>query len=129
MDKYPSFRKCFAVGIILLFVGTYSIPAIAHSVVTEDVIITIKGGFGCSVTIQNNGNYTINASINIVSNFIFREGGASSTGNASIGPGMSFSLRSFPPGIESIYAMGQVGNLTVKQEGISFFRFVFLSKE
>jgi hypothetical protein len=129
MDKYLLIRKWLAIGIILLFVGTCSIPAIAHSVVAEDVIITIKGGFGCSVTIQNNGNYTINASISIVSNFIFREGGANTTGNVSIIPGMSFSLRSFPPGIESIYAIGQVGNLTVTKKGISFFRFVFLFKE
>jgi hypothetical protein len=129
LDKYPSFRKYLAIGIILLFVWTCSIPAIVHSVVTEDVIITIKGGFGCSVTIQNNGNYTINTSISIASNFIFREGGANRTGNGSIAPGMSISLRSFPPGIESIYAIGQVGNLTVTKKGISFFRFVFLFKE
>jgi hypothetical protein len=129
MQKKPLIRKCLAIGIILLFVGTCIIPAIAHPATADDVTITIKGGFGCTVTIQNNGNYTINASISIVSDKIFREGGANTTGNGPIPPGSSVSLRALPPGIESIYAMGQAGNLTVTRNGISFFRFVFLFKE
>jgi hypothetical protein len=118
-----------AIGIILLFLGTSIIPAIAHSIVAEDVTITIKGGFGCTVTIQNNGNETINASISIVSNRIFGEGGANTTGHGPVYPHTSYGARLTAPGIQSIYAMGQVGNLTVSKKGISFFRFVFLFKE
>ncbi len=119
-------RKCLAVGIILLFVGTCIIPAIAHSVVTGDVIITIKGGFGCTVSIQNNGNYTINSSISIFSYRIFKEGSTNITGNGSIKPGCSMSVTSLPPGIDSIYAMAQAGNQTLVRKGISIFYFVFL---
>jgi hypothetical protein len=121
-------RKCLAVG-ITIFTSLLIFSLFVSSVVADDVTITIKGGFGCTVTIQNNGNYTINASISIVSHFIFREGSVNMTGNGSIKPHQSVSLRALPPGIESIHAMGQAGNLTVTQKGISFFRFVFLFKE
>jgi len=112
-----------------IFTSLLIFSLFVSSVVADDVTITIKGGFGCTVTIQNNGNYTINASISIVSHFIFREGYTNTTGNGQIRPNESVSIRSLPPGIESIYAMGQVGNLTVTRNGISFFRFVFLFKE
>jgi type 1 fimbria pilin len=110
----------------MIFISLLIFSLFVSSAVAEDVTITIKGGLGCTVTIQNNENYTINTSISIVSYFVFREGGENRTVNGPIGPYVSISLRSFPPGIESIYAMGQAGNLTVKQEGISLFRFVFL---
>jgi hypothetical protein len=90
------------------------------------VIITIKGGFGCTVTIENNENYTINANISIVSNRIFGEGGGNITGHGGIKPGHSTIANLRPPGIESIYAMGHSGNQTVIRKGISIFRFVIL---
>ena len=105
------------------------IPAIAHSVVPEDVIINIKGGFGCTVIIQNNGNETINGCISIISHRLFIEGEANTTGHGPIQPGMSYSIQFTSPGFNSIYAMGQVGNLTVTKKGISVFRFVYLFKE
>jgi type 1 fimbria pilin len=109
-----------------IFTSLLIFSIFASSVIADDVTITIKGGFGCTVTIQNNGNNTINASISIVSYRIFREGGANMTGNGPIKPGESVSLRSFPPGIESVYAMAQVGNQTLVRIGISIFYFVLL---
>ena len=112
-----------------IFTSLLIFSLFVSSVVADDVTITIKGGFGCTVTIQNNGNETINASISIVSNRIFGEGGANTTGHGPVYPHMSYGARLIVPGIQSIYAMGQVGNLTVTKKGISFFRFVFLFKE
>jgi len=120
-------KKCLAIK-ILIFTSLLIFSLFVSSVAADDVTITIKGGFGCTVTIQNNGNYTINASISIVSDKIFREGGANTTGNSPIPPGSSVSFRALRPGIESIYAMGQAGNLTVTRNGISFFRFVFFKE-
>lgn len=105
------------------------LPFFVSSVIADDVTITIKGGLGCTVTIQNNGNETINASISIVSNRIFGEGGANTTGQGPVYPHTSYGARLTAPGLQSIYAMGQVGNLTVTRNGISFFRLVFLFKE
>ncbi|MBE3137358.1 MAG: hypothetical protein IMZ43_08235 [Thermoplasmata archaeon] len=116
-----------------LWVATFTLlfllPFFVSFAIADNVTITIKGGFGCIVTIQNNGNYTINGSISIVSHLIFREGYGNTTGHGPIEPGESISARYFPFGIDSIYAMGQAGNLTVTRNGISFFRFVFLFKE
>jgi hypothetical protein len=112
-----------------IFTSLFIFSLFVSSVTADDVTITIKGRFGCTVAIQNNGNYTINASISIVSHLIFKEGSANMTGNGPIKPGESVSLRALPPGISSIYAMGRAGNLTVTRNGISFFRFVFLFKE
>jgi len=65
MDKYPLLRKCLAVGIILLFIGTCSIPATAQdaeksvlqtsnaSAQKTDISHSLvpRGGFGLSSTI------------------------------------------------------------------------------
>jgi type 1 fimbria pilin len=68
-----------AIFVSLLISSFFVSPATA-------VIITIKGGFGCTVTIENNENHTINANISIVSHRIFTEGGGNITGHGGIKP-------------------------------------------
>jgi len=55
MDKKPLIRKCLAVGIILLFIGTCIVPAIAQN--TEKPLPTSKGNW-LYVGGSGPGNYT-----------------------------------------------------------------------
>lgn len=112
--------------VVMIFTSLLMYSVFVSSVIAEDVTITIKGGFGCTVTIRNNGNSTINASIIINSSRIFREGGTNSTGHGLIKPGESISATSYPPGIESIYSQAQAENQTLVRKGISIFYFVLL---
>jgi hypothetical protein len=106
-----------------LLIFSFLVP----SVIADEVLITIKGGFGCNIIIQNNKNCTIRANVSIICHRIFREGKLNSTGkNIPIEKDHSFRARVLPPGIDSVYAMAQVGNQTVIRKGISFFYFVFL---
>jgi hypothetical protein len=96
------------------------------SVVADNVIITIKGGFGCTVNIQNNENHTINATMTVVSQRIFVYGGTNITYKGKIYPGKGVGYRSLVFGIESVYAMACTENQTVIRKGISIFNVVIL---
>jgi hypothetical protein len=69
-------RKCLAVGIILLFVGTCIIPSTAVTIIknqyntTEEIQITIKGGIGYRVVVSNPYNTSFNATFDITLLFI-----------------------------------------------------------
>jgi parallel beta-helix repeat protein len=67
MDKYPSARKCLAVGIILLFIGTCIIPSIAQDT-GEPSLLTSSGNW-LYVGGSGLGNYTrIQDAVNNASN-------------------------------------------------------------
>jgi hypothetical protein len=128
MQTNPLLKKCSVFG-ITIFTSLVIFSVFISSVTADNVTITIKGGFGCTVTIQNNENYFINASISIVSHKIFSEGGGNSSGHGPITPNESVSLTLSPPGIETINATAKAENQTVMRKGISFFHFVILFKE
>lgn len=96
------------------------------SVTADNVIITIKGGFGCTVNIQNNENRTINATMTVVSQRIFIYGGTNITYKGKIYPGEGVGFRSLVFGIESVYAMVCTEHQIVIRKGISIFNIVIL---
>ncbi|HUS98866.1 MAG TPA: hypothetical protein VMY59_00920 [Candidatus Thermoplasmatota archaeon] len=69
-------RKWFAVGIILLFVGTRIIPSTAEHIIknqyitTEEIQIRIEGGIRYRVSVSNPYNTSFNATFNITTLFI-----------------------------------------------------------
>jgi hypothetical protein len=111
--------------LVAIFASLLLSSFFVSSATADNVSISIQGGFGCTIIILNNENHTITANVSIVSYKLFREG-TNVTGYVKVKPGEAGSLRSLPPGIESIYAMCQVGNLTVTRKGISIFYFVIL---
>jgi hypothetical protein len=127
MQTNPLLKKCSVFG-ITIFTSLVIFSVFVSSAVADNVTVTIKGGFGCTVTIHNNGNSSINGSISIVSHRIFGTGDTNSTGGGIIQPHESISQWSSPGHITSMYAIGQAGNLKVIKKGISFFHFVLLFK-
>jgi hypothetical protein len=92
----------------------------------DHVVITVKGGFGCTVSVYNTGNYTINATMTVVSHRIFIYGGTNTTWCGEIYAGETVGFRSLEFGLESVYAMAHAENQTVIRKGISIFNFVIL---
>jgi hypothetical protein len=100
------------------------------SATADNVTITIKGGFGCTITVTNNEqNKTVLVNASIITESVILYGGTNSTVvRFPLQPGFSFHLRSRVPFIEWVNAMAQVGNQTVTRKGISICRFVILFK-
>jgi hypothetical protein len=92
----------------------------------DNVIITVKGGFGCTISVYNTGNYTINATMTVVSHQIFIYGGTNTTWRGEIYAGETVGFRSLKFGLESVYAMAHAEKQTVIRQGISIFNFVIL---
>jgi len=57
MEKYPRFRKCLTVGIILLFVGTCLIPVTVKN--KEKPSLPISSGNWLYVGGSGPGNYSV----------------------------------------------------------------------
>ncbi|HUS99824.1 MAG TPA: hypothetical protein VMY59_05850, partial [Candidatus Thermoplasmatota archaeon] len=76
MDKKPLIVKWLVIGIILLFVGTCTIPSTAEHIIknqyitTEEIQIRIEGGIGYRVSVSNPYNTSFNATFNITTLFI-----------------------------------------------------------
>jgi hypothetical protein len=58
LDKYPSFRKCLAVGIIPLFIGASIIPSSAQNISGKSFLILSRGGDHVPIYIYGNDEFT-----------------------------------------------------------------------
>ena len=115
-------KTILAVIFISLLISSFFVSS-----ATADVIITIKGGFGCVISITNNENETIKANLSWIAKSVFRERGANATGNdIPIKPGDGYFYKGMISGLNWISASANVGTHSVSKKGISIFNFVIL---
>jgi hypothetical protein len=111
---------------MLLLIPFFSIIVSSHS----GIEITIKGGFGCTLSIKNDTNETIIGNFNYTANAFFREVGIKDSGkNISIKPYVTFIYKRGVPALMYITIDAQAGNVSLEKHGISIFYLVmFLNK-
>jgi hypothetical protein len=110
-----------------IFISLLISSFFVSSATADNIIITIKGGFGCVISITNNGNETIKANMSWVAKTIFRDRGGDAIGNdIPIKSGETFLYKGMISGLNWISASANVGNHVVSKKGISIFNFVIL---
>ena len=105
--------------IIMLFISPFFSFAFAQG----DVDISIKGGFGCLIRINNHSNDTVIASINYTADGLFRH--RSEQANIGILP---FSMGTYwitHPGIMSLNVSVQAGGILLTRHGFSIMYITF----
>ena len=126
-------RKGLVLGIIVLFVGASVVSGvnikdkdmdIIYDVDNGDIDIKIRGGFGCWITITNNGDEKITVDFNITGSGIFSDKKFYDSGNLSVNPNSVALFKRFTSGFMRITATVEYEDETLTRSGFSIMLFV-----
>ncbi|MCX6664389.1 MAG: hypothetical protein NTZ75_09120 [Euryarchaeota archaeon] len=98
-------------------------PFFSFAFAQGDVDISIKGGFGCHILINNHSNDTVNGSINITADGLFRH--RSEQANIVIMPFSTLGSWIAMPGIISLNVSVQAGGILLTRHGFSIMYITF----
>ena len=126
-------RKGLVLGIIVLFIGVSVVPGVSikdkdmdiiYDVDNGDIDIKIRGGFGCWITITNNGDEKITVDFNITGSGIFSDKKFNDSGNLSVNPNSVALFKRFISGFMRITATAEYEDETLTRSGFSIMLFV-----
>ena len=126
-------RKGLVLGIIVLFIGVSVVPGVSikdkdmdsiYDADKGDIELKIRGGFGITIVITNNGDESITVDFNITGSGIFSDKKFYVSGNLSVNPNSVALFKRFISGFMRITATVEYEDETLTRSGFSIMLFV-----
>jgi hypothetical protein len=111
------------VGIVAIIIMLLISPFFSFAFAKGDIDISIKGGFGCHILINNHSNDTVIGCINYTADNLFRH--RSEQTNITILPFSMLGSWIAHPGIISLNVSVQAGDILLTRHGFSIMRITF----
>ena len=109
--------------IVAVIITLFIFPFFSFAFAQGDIDISIKGGFGCNILINNHSNDTVIGSINYTADGLFRH--LSKQANFPILPFSMLTSWIGHPGIMSLNVSVQAGDILLTRHGFSIMCITF----
>lgn len=112
--------------IVAVIITLFIFPFFSFAFAQGDIDISIKGGFGCNILINNHSNDTVIASFNYTADGLFTNRTLTDQGaNITIKPFLMFTYWRAVPRIMSLQVSVQAGGILLTRHGFSIMYITF----